>query len=55
MLEFRVVGVIQRRDGSQEIDYDSWGKANLSIKTMKELARQYNIKYKDWHLEYREV
>lgn len=55
MLEFRVVGIIQKIDGSQELNYDSWGKANLSIDTMNKLANLYNIKYVNWYLEYREV
>lgn len=53
MKEFRVVGIIKFTNGSTKVEYDSWGKVDLSIETMLQLEYIYNVKYIDWYLEYR--
>lgn len=54
MKEFRVVGILQFTNGITKVDYDSWGRCDvISIETMNQLANAYNIKYKEWYLEFR--
>lgn len=54
MLEFRVVGRVKFTNGIERVEYDNWGRADLSIETMLQLEHLYNVKYQDWYLEYRE-
>ena len=51
---FRCVGTHSYYNWPDQVEYESWGKCELSIETMIKLAHLYNLKYSSWYLEYKE-